>query len=72
MGKQIIRSSGEIERRICHLGVMKAMLSGELAALCGVEHKAMMQAVKRNIERFPDDFMFQLTAEEHASLESQL
>lgn len=40
------------------------MLDRDLAALYGVETKALNQSVKRNISRFPKDFMFQLTAEE--------
>ena len=40
------------------------MLDRDLADLYGVETKVLNQSVKRNIERFPDDFMFQLTNEE--------
>jgi hypothetical protein len=47
------------------------MLDADLAVLYGVEVKVLNQAVKRNIERFPEDFMFQLTAEEAATLRSQ-
>ena len=47
------------------------MLDADLAALYGVETRALTQAVKRNGERFPGDFMFQLTAEEAAHLRSQ-
>jgi hypothetical protein len=43
----------------------------DLAALYGVEVKVLNQAVKRNIKRFPDDFMFQLNADEDARLRSQ-
>ena len=49
----------------------KVMLDEELASLYGVETKAFNQAVRRNIERFPDDFMFQLTMEEAALMRSQ-
>ena len=42
----------------------KVMLDSDLAQLYEVELRALNQAVKRNIERFPADFMFQLTAEE--------
>jgi hypothetical protein len=49
----------------------KAMLDSDLAALYEVETKVLNQAVKRNIERFPDDFMFQLTKEEYKLLKSQ-
>ena len=47
------------------------MLSGHLAQLYEVEVRALVQAVKRNYDRFPDDFMFQLTSEEFESLRSQ-
>ena len=46
----------------------KVMLDADLAALYGVETKILNRAVKRNIERFPEDFMFQLTAEEARAL----
>ena len=47
------------------------MLDRDLATLYGVETKTLNQAVKRNIERFPHDFMFKLTREEADSLRSQ-
>ena len=47
------------------------MLDAELAALYRVETKVLVQAIKRNLERFPVDFMFQLDAEEFAALRSQ-
>jgi hypothetical protein len=47
------------------------MLDRDLAELYGVEVRTMNQAVRRNIGRFPEDFMFRLTADEHASLRSQ-
>ena len=47
------------------------MLDTDLAALYGVETKVLVQAVKRNLERFPADFMFQLSTEEFANLRSQ-
>ena len=50
----------------------QVMLDFELAMLYGVETKALNQAVKRNINRFPDDFMFQLTKNELESLRSQI
>jgi hypothetical protein len=49
----------------------KVMLDEVLAALYGVETKALVQAVKRNAGRFPGDFMFQLTDKEFANLRSQ-
>ncbi|HHT9128861.1 MAG TPA: ORF6N domain-containing protein [Candidatus Wujingus californicus] len=48
------------------------MLDTDLALLYGVKTKMLNQAVKRNIQRFPDDFMFQLTREEFNSLRSQI
>jgi hypothetical protein len=53
-----------IERRILLLRGHKVMLDFELAELYGVEARTLNQAVKRNGERFPDDFMFQLSEEE--------
>ena len=49
----------------------KVMLDADLAALYGVTTAAIVQAVKRNAERFPADFMFQLTAAEAVRLRSQ-
>ena len=50
----------------------KVMLSTDLALLYQVETKVLLQAVKRNLVRFPEDFMFQLTWEEADSLRSQI
>lgn len=49
----------------------KVMLDADLAQLYGVETRTLIQAVKRNLERFPFDFMFQLTREEFDALRSQ-
>lgn len=49
----------------------RIMLDSDLAKLYGVETKVFNQAIKRNLERFPADFMFQLTTEEWADLKSQ-
>ena len=49
----------------------KVLLDADLAALYGVETKVLLQAVKRNLERFPADFMFQLTDQEFNHLRSQ-
>jgi hypothetical protein len=51
---------------------VKVMLDSDLAELYGVETRSLIQAVKRNIERFPSDFMLQLTKEEFDSLRSQI
>ena len=61
-----------IESRIFFLRGQKVMLSTHLAELYQVEPRALVQAVKRNIERFPADFMFRLSAREFANLKSQL
>ena len=50
----------------------KVMLSTDLAELYGVEPRVLVQAVKRNIERFPEDFMFQLNDQEFENLKSQI
>lgn len=63
--------SEKIERRIYLIRGHKVMLSLDLAELYGVEPKVLAQAVKRNIERFPSDFMFQLTWGEAKRLRSQ-
>lgn len=55
---QIIRS---IQNRIYEIRGERVMLDRDLAALYEVEVKVLNQAVKRNIKRFPKDFMFQLT-----------
>ena len=61
-----------IEQAILVIRGHRVMLSTDLAALYGVEPKVLVQAVKRNIERFPEDFMFQLTEDEHRILKSQI
>ena len=60
-----------IARHILALRDQRVMLDADLAALYGVETKVLVQTVKRNSERFPGDFMFQLDAQEWASLRSQ-
>ena len=61
-----------IARHIYEIRGQRVMLSEDLAALYGVENRALIQAVKRNSERFPEDFMFQLSREESDSLRSQI
>jgi hypothetical protein len=60
-----------IESRILVIRGQKVMLDASLAGLYAVTTKALNQAVKRNLVRFPGDFMFQLTAEEATLLRSQ-
>jgi len=61
-----------IERRVFVIRGRKVMLSMHLAELYAVEPKVLMQAVKRNIERFPYDFMFLLTRAAVMNLKSQI
>ncbi len=60
-----------IGSRILTLREQRVMLDADLADLYGVATKVLVQAVKRNLVRFPEDFMFQLAAEEFAALRSQ-
>lgn len=60
-----------IEKKIYLIRGQKIMISTDLAVLYGVETRALNQAVKRNIARFPEDFMFQLNASEGEWLVSQ-
>ena len=61
-----------IERSILLIRGQKVMLSADLAELYQVEPRVLVQAVSRNLQRFPDDFMFQLTADEFTNLKSQI
>ncbi|MBX7097209.1 MAG: ORF6N domain-containing protein [Myxococcaceae bacterium] len=62
----------EIARQVRLVRGHKVMLSHDLAALYGVAPKALIQAVKRNLARFPEDFMFRLGRDELVSLRSQI
>ena len=62
----------DIENLILNIRGKQVMLDRDLARLYGVETKVLNQAVKRNIERFPEDFMFQLTNEEFENWKSQI
>jgi len=61
-----------IENKILVIRGQQVMLDRDLAELYGVETKVLNQAVKRNIDRFPERFMFQLTNEEFNVLRSQI
>jgi len=65
---QIIKS---IQNRIYEIRGERVMLDFDLASLYEVETRVLNQAVKRNIKRFPEDFMFQLTSKEWESIQSQ-
>ena len=67
-----LTSADRIEQRILLLRGQKVILSSDLAELYGVPPKVLVQAVKRNIDRFPHDFMFQLNLQEVRNLKSQI
>jgi len=70
VGKKSLVVSESIERILTIRG-QKVMLDADLAELYGVETRRLNEQVRRNSERFPEDFMFQLTGEEFANLKSQ-
>ena len=61
-----------VQSKIFLIRGKQVMIDRDLAELYGVETKVINQAVKRNIERFPEEFRFQLTAEEYEFLRSQI
>jgi hypothetical protein len=69
--KAIMVPSEQIERSILLIRGQKVMLDSDLAELYGVETKQLKRAVRRQINRFPVDFMFQLSKEEFSNLRSQ-
>ena len=66
---QIIKS---IQNRISEFRGQRVMLDFNLAVLYEIETKVLNQAVKRNLKRFPQDFMFQITKEEYEDLRFQI
>jgi hypothetical protein len=70
MNKLTIKKA--IRDKIYHVRDMQVMLDSELADLYGIETKVFNQAVKRNIDRFPEEFRFQLTEKEFSNLKSQI
>ena len=72
MKKSLIKPSADhVENAIRTIRGEKIILDADLAELYGVETKVLVQAVKRNLGRFPTDFMFQLTQEEFGFLRLQ-
>ena len=63
---------GQIERKIVSVRGRQVILDRDLAALYGVETKSLNQTVRRNLDRFPDDFMFILDLKEESGLKSQI
>lgn len=72
MTKLVQISNEYLEQKIYQVSGQKVMLDSDLAELYGVATKVLNQAVKRNSERFPDSFMFQLSLGEEESLRSQI
>ena len=67
-----VMTQEQIQTHIYTIRGMQVMLDRDLAQYFGVETRAVNQAMKRNIERFPEDFVFQLTKEEWANLTSRI
>jgi hypothetical protein len=71
MAEKVAIRAAAIDRAVLRIRGHNVMLDDELAALYDVQVRALNQAVKRNRERFPPDFMFRLTSSETQSLRSQ-
>ena len=72
MSNEIQLSEELISNKIYFIRNQKVMLDRDLTALYGIETKRLKEQVKRNISRFPKDFMFELTKEEFANWRSQI
>jgi hypothetical protein len=72
MSQNLILSEEAISDKIYFIRNQKVLLDGDLASLYGIETRVLKQAVRRNIDRFPEDFMFELTEFEYASSRSQI
>lgn len=72
MEDQSLLSEETISTKIYYIRNQKVMLDRDLASLYGIETKALKQAVKRNLSRFPEDFMFELSQTEFNNLRSQI
>jgi phage regulator Rha-like protein len=62
----------KIEQKIFFIRKQKVMLDSDLATLYGVSTKRLNEQLRRNLKRFPEDFMFQLSKDEYESLRSQI
>lgn len=71
MSQNLIISEETISDKIYFIRSQKVMLDRDLAVLYGIETKRLKEQVKRNLSRFPEDFMFELTETEYNSLRSQ-
>ncbi|MFC0780606.1 ORF6N domain-containing protein [Flavobacterium sp. HJSW_4] len=72
MDDQSLLSEDTISDKIYFIRGQKVMLDRDLALLYGIETKVFKQSVKRNISRFPEDFMFELSQTEFNNLRSQI
>jgi len=72
MNNQLPINDNIIQNKIHNIRGVQVMLDRDLAELYGVENRILNQAVKRNIERFPQSFRFQLTKNEYETLRSQI
>lgn len=72
MSQNLIISEETISNKIYFIRNQKVMLDRDLALLYGIQTKVLKQAVKRNISRFPDDFMFELSDAEFSNWRSQI
>jgi len=78
IGLEMLKKSKDLipEKRILRIILVirgeKVILDSDLAALYGVETRRLNEQVRRNIDKFPEDFMFQLSKEEFANLKSQI
>ena len=72
MKKKVLLSEQLIVSKIYVLRGMKVMLDADLALLYGVETKRLKEQVRRNMERFPEDFMFVVNYQDVAGLRSQI
>jgi len=70
--KTLVVSKGQIDSMIRSIRGVRVMLDSDLAAIYGVSTKRLNEQVKRNLDRFPADFMFQLSAKQAAALRSQI
>ena len=71
MSQELIISEEFIMSKILLIRDQKVMIDSDLARLYGVETKQLKRQVRRNFDRFPDDFMFELTKSEFEILRSQ-
>ncbi|MBA0882273.1 ORF6N domain-containing protein [Flavobacterium undicola] len=72
MDSKLILSEETISNTIYYIRNQKVILDRDLAILYGIETRVLKQAVRRNISRFPEDFMFELSKIEYDSLRSQI